>query len=440
MNKIYKFLLLRLLIIMAVVGACLYCFTVNLVYSGSFLILVLVLLMGELFSFTNNAFLFYDKTINAILNNDFTADFSSYNHSGSYKALFRLYKSLKDKQHDQYSKEMVYLSILNNIETGVVILKRTENTDEIFFMNDYFSRLFEIPKVSQWKYLRQHLPALCNLVEQLNFSDIRTSVQIKVDDSESQSFMLQASSSNTFGTSYYIIMLDSIQSVVAKKEKDAWINLMKIISHELMNSITPIHSLAQNLNEMALQEEFSADDLQDMRQSLGTMIHRSNHLQSFVDSYRTLAMLPLPVKKPVQIDTLIATVLATMTPVLKNNGISVSNSVSLGQPLMLDEQQMEQVFINLLTNSMYALDGTPEKNISIDAEVRNNRIFITITDNGLGIEKEIEDKIFMPFFTTRKQGAGIGLTLSKNIVEAHGGYLNFVSEPLQTKFIVCLLF
>ena len=100
---------------------------------------------------------------------------------------------------------------------------------------------------------------------------------------------------------------------------------------------------------------------------------------------------------------------------------------------------MEQVIINLLTNSMYALAEKEVKEITITIEVKEKRIYLIITDTGTGIDNEIEDKIFLPFFTTRKDGAGIGLTLSKNIIEAHGGYLAFESNENQTKFTVCLL-
>lgn len=440
MTKVYKLLFVRLLLIITVVAGSFYAFISHLPYTACFLLLVFVIMLVELFSFMNNAFLFYDKTISAILNNDFSSDFSQYDRTGNYKELFRLYNTLKAKQHEEFTKELVYRSILNNIETGVVILKRSDADGEVFLMNDYFSTLFGVPRVSRWKYLKQHLPALCNVIEEQNFADLRTSVQIKVGNTESQAFMLQTSNTEAFGSSYYIILLDSIQSVVAKKEKDAWINLMKVISHELMNSITPIHSLTQNLNEMALQEEFTKDDIQDMRQSLSTMIHRSNHLQNFIESYRTLAMLPLPVKKSTDINKLLDNVLLAMAPVLKSNSIDTDNTIRVTESLLLDEQQMEQVFINLITNSVYALNGQPDKKITLTAETRANRLFITITDNGVGIEKAIEDKIFMPFFTTRKQGAGIGLTLSKNIIEGHGGYLNYTTQGNTTSFVVCLMY
>lgn len=383
--------------------------------------------------------MFYDKTITAILNDDFTSDFSRHSASGSYKSLFKLYDTLKNKRHEQVSKDMVYTSILNNIETGVVILQKGKEDWNIFLMNDYFSTQFDVPKVSKWKYLKNQLPTLCDIIEDRNFEDIRTSVQIRVGVEESQTFTLQTSKTKTYGNDYYIVLLDSIQKVIAKREKDAWINLMKVISHELMNSITPIRSLTQNLNALVQQDSLSKEDTEDIKLSVATMIHRSDHLQNFIESYRKLAMLPSPKKEKTELKKLVDNVVAIMNPLFKNESITINNTITFNRWFMADALQMEQVLINLLTNSRYALANNAQKIIEISAEVKNNRIFIVITDSGKGIEKEIEDKIFLPFFTTRNDGAGIGLTLSKNIVEAHGGYLSYTAQEGKTQFIICLL-
>lgn len=437
--KIYQLFFLRLLFIMITGGIALYAITSKLYYTAFFCFVVCILLLIELFSFIRNTYLFYDKTITAILNNDFSADFSRHSDFDNYKNLFRLYDTLKTRQHEQLTKDLVYRSILNNIETGVVILCRESDEWEVSLMNEYFSNHFQTPKVSKWKYLKNQLPALCAIIEERNFEDFRTSVQIRIDSEENQTYMLQTSKSTTFGQEYYIILLDSIQKVIAKKEKDAWISLMKVISHELMNSITPIRSLTQNLNELIQQESLSKEDMEDIRQSVNTMIHRSDHLQSFIESYRKLAMLPSPKKERIEIKKLIEDTLAIMSPLFKNEDITVNNYISLNRWLMVDAHQMEQALINLFTNSIYALENREVKEITINAEIKNDRIFILITDTGSGIDKEIKDKIFLPFFTTRTNGAGIGLTLSKNIIEAHGGYLSFKNEKNETTFLISLI-
>jgi two-component system, NtrC family, nitrogen regulation sensor histidine kinase NtrY len=437
--KIYNQLFIQLLIIVFGIGVSFYLLEKNLIYTAIFSFFIVSILLIELYLYVKNAFLLYDKTIEAILQNDFSADFSKHKSFRNYESLFKLFNLLKQKQNDQISKDIIYQSILNNIETGILILKKEENDWVIFLMNDYFSKHFTVPKVSKWSYLRNQLPSLCGIIEEQNFEEIKTSLQIRVNNQDTQTFVMQSSRSKTYNQDYYIVLLDSIQKVIEKKEKEAWINLMKVISHELLNSLTPIRSLSQNLHELVQQETLSQEDLNDMKQSVATMLNRSNHLQQFVESYRKLAMLPSPKKEKVELSQLIAESLQIMAPLFKQEKIQVSNEISFKRWLEIDKNQMEQVLINLLTNSIYALSERKEKQITITAEVKEKRIFITITDTGIGIDTEIKDKIFLPFFTTRKEGAGIGLTLSKSIVESHGGYLAFQNEDDNTSFVICLL-
>ena len=381
-----------------------------------------------MYFYVQNAFLVYDRTITSILQNDFTSDFSKHKSYQSYSTLFKLYENLKNKQNEQVSKDIVYSSILNNIETGIIILQRGETDWNIFLMNDYFSKHFDVPKVSKWNYLKNHLPALCEVIEGQNFQEIKTSLDIRINQQDTQTFVMQTSRSQIFNHDYFIVLLDSIQNVIDKKEKEAWINLMKVISHELLNSITPIRSLSQNLQDLVQQENISADDLDDMKTSVATMLRRSDHLQQFVESYRKLAMLPSPKKGKISLQQLIENSLQIMSPLFNKDEIEVVNTISFNHWLQIDPQQIEHVLINLFTNCIFALKEISKKQIFISAEVKENRTFIQISDNGKGIEKEIEGKIFLRFFTTRKEGAGIGLTLSKNIIEAHGGSIRVESQ------------
>jgi nitrogen fixation/metabolism regulation signal transduction histidine kinase len=414
-------------------------FQKGLVFTAVFGLLIIFLLLVEIFFYIKNAFLLYDRTITSILQNDFTSDFSKHKSYQNYSNLFKLYETLKNKENEQVSKDIVYRSILNNIETGIIILQKDGNDWNIFLMNDYFSKHFDVPKISKWKYLKNHLPSLCKIMEEQDFQEIKTSLEIRVNQQDTQTFVMQTSRSEIYNRDYFIVLLDSIQNVIEKKEKEAWVNLMKVISHELLNSITPIRSLSQNLQDLVQQETISAEDLDDMKSSVATMLRRSDHLQQFVESYRKLAMLPSPKKEKIELSKLIENCFQIMSPIFKQKQIEVFNTIAFDRTLNVDPQQMEQVLINLLTNCIYALADTEKKQIIISAEVKEKRTFIMITDTGKGIENEIESKIFLPFFTTRKEGAGIGLTLSKSIVEAHGGYLAYRNDKLKTTFLICLV-
>jgi nitrogen fixation/metabolism regulation signal transduction histidine kinase len=418
---------------------CVFLFYKGFKYNGILFSFFAGIMLTEMYFFIKNQLLFYDKTVLSILQNDFTANFSEENKKGNFKNLYLLYDTLKEKQYEQTSKELIYRSILNSIDTAALILEKENDTWSIFIMNDCFSTLFKVPKVSHWKYLKNYLPSLCNEIEKVGFTEMKTAITIKIEEQELQTFMLQTSHTQTYNKEYFIILLDSIQRVIEKKEKEAWINLMKIISHELMNSLTPIRALSQNLLHIVDQEKLEEDDFDDIKSSISTIINRSDHLQVFVENYRKLAMLPTPDKKMTPINALFEDCLRVMGPILKAENIELINSINSSRSILIDKNQMEQVIINLITNSVFALKDKVEKKMFLTSYTENNRFFIVISDNGKGIDPEIKDKVFLPFFTTRKDGAGIGLTLSKNIIEAHGGYLSYQTDEDKTDFVICLI-
>lgn len=435
----YKLLFLRLIFIVLGIELSIYFFKTGLLFTGIFGLCMVFLLGREMYFYVRNFVLVYNKTISSILQNDFSSDFSKQKINTAYSDLFNLYETLKVKQNEQVTRDIIFRSILNNIESGIIILQKQESDWNVFLMNDYFSSHFNVPKVSKWKYLKNQLPSLCEIIEKDDFHEVKTSIEISVNEKNKQTFVLQASRTEIFEQDYFIVLLDSIQNVVEKKEKDAWINLMKVISHELLNSITPIRSICQNLEDLVEQESLSSEDLEDIKNSVQTMLRRSDHLQKFVEGYRKLAMLPSPKKEKTDLQFLAGNCLQIMNPLLKAGNVEVLNLISHKYFINVDSQQIEQVLINLLTNAINALEKSNTKQISISAEAKENRVFIKISDSGKGIEKEIEDKIFLPFFTTRNEGAGIGLTLSKNIIEAHGGYISYKSENNQTVFEICLI-
>ena len=437
--KFYNALFVRVLFVMMLIFFCFFLIYKMFYYNAILVGFFAFLMLAEMYFYVKNQLVFYDKTLLSILQNDFSTHFQEENKRNNFETLYLLYDTLKVKQQEQTSKEIIYLSILNSIDTAALILEKENDEWNIFIMNDCFSSLFKVPKVSQWKYLKNYLPSLCKEIEEVGFTELKSAISIKIEEQDLQTFMLQTSFTKTYDKEYFIILLDSIQRVIEKKEKEAWINLMKIISHELMNSLTPIRALSQNLLQIVDQEKLEEDDFDDIKSSISTIINRSDHLQVFVENYRRLAMLPTPNKKMTPINELFDDCLQIMKPILKAENIELINEINSSRCILIDKNQMEQVIINLITNSIHALKEKTEKKMFLSGYTENNRFFITISDNGKGIDPEIRDKVFLPFFTTRKDGAGIGLTLSKNIIEAHGGYLSYQTDSDRTDFIICLI-
>jgi len=437
--KFYNALFIRVLFVMILFFFCVFLIYKQFHYNAILVGFFVFLMLAEMYFFVKNQLQFYDRTLSSILHNDFTTNFPEQNKKDNFKSLYLLYETLKERQQEQTSKELIYRSLLNNIDTAALILEKENDEWNVFLMNDCFSDLFKVPKISHWKYLKNYLPSLCSEIEKTDFSELKSAISIKIEEQDLQTFMLQTSRTQTYNKEYFIILLDSIQRVIEKKEKEAWINLMKIISHELMNSLTPIRALSQNLLHIVDQENLEEDDYEDIKSSISTIINRSDHLQVFVENYRKLAMLPTPTKQMTPINALFEDCIRIMSPILKAENIELINESHSSRSILIDKNQMEQVIINLITNSVYALKEKEEKKMYVSSYTENNRFFITISDNGKGIDAAIQDKVFLPFFTTRKDGAGIGLTLSKNIIEAHGGYLSYQTDEDKTSFVICLI-
>ena len=207
--------------------------------------------------------------------------------------------------------------------------------------------------------------------------------------------------------------------LVERHEMDAWQKLIRVLTHEIMNSITPIISLSETLSEREITEK----NYNVMRQGLLTIHRRSKGLLEFVENYRKLTRLPAPVRRPVSLTEL----LQDLQKLFPEPYIRVELP-SADCTLQIDRTQIEQVLINLIKNAREACAHTPEPRI----EIRSHQLSpwlntITVTDNGEGILSDVQDKIFVPFFTTKSNGSGIGLSLCKQIMNRHGGNITVQS-------------
>ncbi|WP_158209931.1 sensor histidine kinase [Myroides phaeus] len=427
------FIRIVLILLLGVLAMNLY--SQGLYYSLLLVVLLIAILFVELYFFQKKYYNTIDRILLAMIYDDFSLKSNKPQANETMNNLQLLYQKLQNKQQENEVRELVYLNILNNIETGIVILERKEDKWEVFLINDYFSHLFDIPKVKSWTNLDRLLPALTSHLQHLGFKESKEPIDIKIENDEKQTFILQTSTTVSQNQEYFIVLLDSIQKVLDKKERDTWENLMKIISHEIMNSLTPIHSLAHNTQEILNEETpLTDDDIDDLKVSINTIVNRTDHLQQFINNYRKLTMMPSPKKQLVAVSDVLKNSMETLSPLFKNKQITLAYNFESNPTLEWDVHQMEQVIINLLTNAMFAVNKQENKLIQLNLFEKNNRLWIEVIDNGPGIEEAIKDKIFIPFYTTREEGAGIGLPLSKNIVEMHNGYLSYSRKEETTVF------
>jgi nitrogen fixation/metabolism regulation signal transduction histidine kinase len=235
-----------------------------------------------------------------------------------------------------------------------------------------------------------------------------------------------------------LVTLQNIQTELQKQELEAWQNLTRVLRHEIMNSITPISSLTSTLREILDHDmvrinenyELKAEGAEDLRDGLTTIENRSKGLIKFIDAYREYTSLPQPKIKPVRLKDIIDNVASLMRPELRKPNLTFSASCESDYlTIDVDEEMIEQVIINLVKNAIESIDSMEGGKISIVGKYSEASVIIEVADNGPGIIREAIGKIFVPFFTTKKTGSGIGLSLSRQILQMHNGSLSVESEP-----------
>lgn len=232
-----------------------------------------------------------------------------------------------------------------------------------------------------------------------------------------------------------IASFQNITSELGAKELEAWQNLIKVLAHEIRNSLTPISSLACTIAEsLDAGSGIAAEtglDRQDMHEALVTIQRRSEGLLHFVDSYRRLTRIPTPSFAPISANSLLTDTVTLLQPQVTAGHITLTCSVEPPDlTLYADAQLIGQVLMNLSLNAIEALAGRFNGKVSLrGVQDGYGRVRISVTDNGPGIVPEALDQVFVPFYTTKKGGSGIGLSLSRQIMRMHNGQLAVSSDP-----------
>lgn len=237
---------------------------------------------------------------------------------------------------------------------------------------------------------------------------------------------------------YRIVLIQDINQELEEQEVDAWQKLIRVLTHEIMNSVTPIVSLTEAVNTMLVDtdgnrkdlEKLDIEDKEDLFGSLQTIEKRSKGLLRFVNAYKDFTKVPELTIVQVDVAALLKQVLSLWRPELEKRQIAL-DKIELENNLIThaDASWLEQVIINVFKNAMDALENVEDAAIRVKAFQRNQKVIVTIRDNGVGMDKETLEKIFVPFFTTKKNGTGVGLSLSRQIMKLHKGSLNVASEP-----------
>jgi two-component system, NtrC family, nitrogen regulation sensor histidine kinase NtrY len=342
---------------------------------------------------------------------------------------FKLISKEKETQYQYLQK------ILELVDTG--ILSYETGSGEVVWMNETIKKMLQIPYLKSIHALSKRDTELYEEVNALKPGEVK----IATAKLEKTSFklLLSATAFQTEGKTYKLIAFQNVNEALEQTESKAWQKLLSVMTHEIMNSIAPISSLADTLTtRLATKDSHTFEDLEI---GIDTIKKRSEGLLKFAATYRNLNKITTLNRQRVYLRELFANLNQLMQPTFEEKNIELDIILrDTDLSIHADVHLMEQVLINLIVNAIEAVKDQAAPVVTLSAEQDlNNKILIRVADNGTGIEPEVLDKIFIPFFSTKKNGSGIGLSLCKQIIALHKGTLQVNTvQGKGTVFIISL--
>ena len=362
---------------------------------------------------------------------DYSQRFDFRNDGSGFRALGEAFTDILDRMRERSTtRESEMRRARALIEHIPVPLMTLHADDSITLQNNAARRLFGAEHVTTLKDLRKFGFSFAESVETA-VPGVRQLVTFSVEGIEYK-LTLATTELIIGGHNERLISLQDIQSELDATQAEAWEDLVRVLTHEIMNSITPITSLAatatdvvEDVLEKVRDDEPIDDDLVDLHDAIETVARRSDSLVQFVDSYRQITRLAPPEKKRILLADLFASVLRLAEAECPRDEIEFVVEVSPSElDVYADRDLLEPVLINLLRNAWQATESTDKPTVHLRGRLnRRHNIVIEVADNGPGVPADIATKIFVPFFTTREKGSGVGLALARQVMIAHGGFI-----------------
>lgn len=398
---------------------------------------VIIILVINLISYLNTTNkkirFFFDAVRNDDSNISFTADSKNRSLRELYQSMNRVNQQIQQLKIKNRQQEQYFRTLLEHLATGIItfnnkgFILQANSSAKKLLSTDILTHLRQIERIDKELF---HTIANIKPFEQRLISFPSGGSEIKLS--------LKATSFKEGDEVLTILSIQDIKNELDEKELDSWFKLIRVLMHEIMNSITPITSLSESLSGIystngipVLPEQVTEKTIATTLKGLNVIREQSKGLMLFVESYRKLSRIPKPEKKLFKISDLISRVQILYKTFEKNNKVELS--IYMSDPdieLFADENLISQVLINLIKNAIEANENNLTGKILITAGTdMDHHPEIRVIDNGPGISEENLDEIFVPFFTTRENGSGIGLSVSKQIMRVHGGSLKVRSIP-----------
>jgi two-component system, NtrC family, nitrogen regulation sensor histidine kinase NtrY len=406
----------------------------NMVFAASLMVLIIVGQLLELYRFTSQTNRKLTRFLESVKYSDFISGFAHDNKLGSsFRDLNTAFNEVLEafrKARSEKEENWQYLNtIVQQVRTGILSYDANGTVE---LMNTNAKRFIGFSNLKNIQELADKNPKLFAAL-----NEVQPGKSSLYKSGNEFLLTIQATELRVRGNTIKLVTLQNIQTELQKQELEAWQNLTRVLRHEIMNSITPISSLTSTLREILDQDlikkenhyELKDEGAEDLREGLSTIENRSKGLIQFIDAYREYTSLPQPKLKSISLKDMIDKVASLMKPEIKKTSIQmITTCQSEYITVQADEEMIGQVLINLVKNALEALHQTENPKIEIVGKYLENAAIIEVIDNGPGIIPEAINRIFVPFFTTKKTGSGIGLALSRQIMQMHNGSLSVESE------------
>ncbi len=373
------------------------------------------------------------RFLQAIRYEDFAQSFTGAGLGSAYNNLKDAFNEVLEafrKTRAEREENFQYLqTIVQHVGIGLICYTPE---GRIELMNTAAQRLLRKPHMRDVRELETVSKAFSETLLKIRSGD-KTLVKIQ-DEDELLQIIVYATELRMRGESFILASVQNIQTELEEQEMEAWQKLIRVLTHEIMNSITPISSLASTVRDLLPDSERASsldrETLPDVHTALETIQSRSEGLLHFVEAYRQLTHISRPDFQIFQISELFARVVFLMQGECDKNNIALHTAIDPRTlELTADPDFIEQVLINLMRNAVEALAGRSNARVDLSAQLDGRgRVVIRVQDNGPGILEDVQERIFIPFFTTKRDGSGIGLALSRQIMRVHRGTISVQSK------------
>ncbi len=438
---IFRSFRLKVIIRIALIGVLMgiFVFTINqgkwYVATGVTGVLILILLI-ELFYFIDRSNRDLYNLLLSLKHKDFTQSVATRFSERSFRELEEMFSEIRNVYRDASIEREVhyqYLQFIINHINVTLICFRADGAISLF--NPAARKMLGITSPDHISIIKKINEDLYELI--LRLSSGQNELIRLILKGELMHLSIYVTEFKLQEIPHKLVSIQNIKEELETQELESWQKLIRVLTHEIMNSVTPISSLSSAINEMLMEEDgtmkpvsrIPADDIDDMYNSLRTIEERSRGLLKFVGNYKDLTRMPQPVFMNIRLIDLFDQVSILMKKTLDKQKITFE-VYSEGPELDVyaDKDMILQILINLIANARDALERKKNKKIRMTGFRLGEKTFIQVSDNGQGIDRESIDKVFIPFFTTKKKGSGIGLSLARQIMRLHKGSIYFTTE------------